>query len=101
VAASLERLWGEAGAATSGIVLSGATGAAAATTEEREALGRLAPDAQLYALGDLVGHTMEPQALIGTAIAAGLIEAGQTSDAVVTSVGHHRGEGLVRLTKPR
>jgi 3-oxoacyl-[acyl-carrier-protein] synthase II len=48
-------------------------------------------------MGDLYGHMMEAQAPAGAAIGAALVAAGRAADVVVTSVGHHRGEGLVRL----
>jgi 3-oxoacyl-[acyl-carrier-protein] synthase II len=41
---------------------------------------------------------MEAQVPCGVAIAAALIARGGTREAVVTSVGHKRGEGLVRLS---
>jgi 3-oxoacyl-[acyl-carrier-protein] synthase II len=43
---------------------------------------------------------MEAQALFSVALATALIAAGQVREAVATSVGHWRGEGMVRLTKP-
>ena len=76
-----------------------ATGVKGITEEEQAALRDLAR-AQPQALGDLIGHTMEPQAPAGVAMAAALIAGGETDEAVVTSVGHKRGEGLVRLVKP-
>jgi 3-oxoacyl-[acyl-carrier-protein] synthase II len=44
---------------------------------------------------------MEAQAPAGVALGAALIDAGQAADVRVTSVGHHRGEGLVRLVGTR
>lgn len=82
------------------LVLSGATGVAPITQEEREALAAGARDAKVVALGDLVGHTMEAQAPFGAALAAAAIAAGNARDAVVTSVGHWRGEGALRVTRP-
>jgi 3-oxoacyl-[acyl-carrier-protein] synthase II len=79
------------------IVISGATGVKGATEEEREALDDLG--ATVRATGDLVGHTMEAQAPIGAALAAGLIAGGRAGEALVTSVGHWRGEGALRLTR--
>jgi len=99
VAASLTRMWGEAGAGANAVVLSGATGVKGITQEEQGALRDLAR-AKPHALGDVIGHTMEPQAPAGIAMAAALIAKGETDEAVVTSVGHKRGEGLVRLVKP-
>jgi 3-oxoacyl-[acyl-carrier-protein] synthase II len=99
VAASLTRMWGDVGAGADAAVLSTATGVKGITEEEQGALRDLVR-AKPQALGDVIGHTMEPQAPAGAAIAAALIAAGETDEAVVTSVGHKRGEGLVRLVKP-
>jgi 3-oxoacyl-[acyl-carrier-protein] synthase II len=101
VEASLTRLWDQVGARSGATLLSGATGVAQPTSDEREALGRLAPGATATAAGDLFGHMMEAQAPAATVLGAALIAAGQTDDVVVTSVGHHRGEGLVRLSGTR
>ena len=99
VAASLTRMWSDAGAGSDVAVLSAATGVKGITEEEQGALRDLAR-AKPRALGDVIGHTMEPQAPAGVAMAAALIAGGETDEAVVTSVGHKRGEGLVRLVKP-
>ena len=85
--------------ATPDVVLSGATGIRGITGEEIEAVTRLAPRAAIHPLGDLIGHTMEGQAPAGVALAAALIAAGRAGEALVTCVGHWRGEGAVRLTK--
>ena len=100
VAAALERLWAQAGAGPEAVVVSGATGVAGITDEERTALAALAPRCRPHATGDAVGHTMEGQALFSTALAAALIAAGEAREAVATSVGHRRGEGVARLTEP-
>ncbi|RDI62347.1 beta-ketoacyl-ACP synthase [Microvirga subterranea] len=81
------------------VVLSGATGVKGITEDEQAALAALAPNAAIHATGDLVGHTMEAQAPIGVALAAALIADRKADEALVTSVGHWRGEGAVRLTK--
>lgn len=80
-------------------VLSGATGVKGITEDEQAALAAFAPNAAIHATGDLVGHTMEAQAPIGVALAAALIADRKANEALVTSVGHWRGEGAVRLTK--
>ncbi|MFL4990153.1 MAG: beta-ketoacyl-ACP synthase, partial [Microvirga sp.] len=80
------------------VVLSGATGVKGITDEEFEALTRLAPGTAIHATGDVIGHTMEGQAPAGVALAAALIAEGQAGEALVTSVGHWRGEGALRLT---
>ena len=101
VEASLEALWTKASPGPDAVVISGASGLAEATAAERRVLDRRAPRAVIHATGDLVGHTMEPQSLFGAAFGALLIAAAEAGEAVVTSIGHQRGEGLVRLTRPR
>jgi 3-oxoacyl-[acyl-carrier-protein] synthase II len=101
IAASLSNLWTEVSATPKATILSGATGVAAPTRDEQEALATLAPGCTPRAMGDLYGHMMEGQAPGGAVIGAALIAAGQAEEVVVTSVGHHRGEGLVRLTGTR
>jgi len=81
------------------VVISGATGVKGITEEEQAALKDIAPGAPVHATGDVIGHAMEAQAPAGVALAAGLIASGRASDALVTSVGHWRGEGALRLTK--
>jgi len=97
VGASLTRLWREVEAGSEPAVVSGATGVKGVTEEERAALGALASGSRPYATGDAIGHVMEAQALFSVALAAALIGAGEAREAVATSVGHWRGEGLVRL----
>ncbi len=118
VTAGLSRLWDKvkdqikAGQAA---VLSGATGAEAATAEERaflEAHGDLA----VRATGSYLGHGLEPQFPMNVALAAvalghgslfppcdstGLERpmSGPLSQVLVTSVGHWRGEGLALVEK--
>ncbi|HEX2555162.1 MAG TPA: beta-ketoacyl-ACP synthase [Microvirga sp.] len=98
VTRSLAGLAAELGARPDAVV-SGMTGVAGITEDEEEALRGLAPGARLHATGDLVGHAMEAQAPIGAALAAALIARGEAGEALVTSVGHRRGEGAVRLVK--
>ncbi|HEX5867485.1 MAG TPA: beta-ketoacyl-ACP synthase [Beijerinckiaceae bacterium] len=99
VAASLERMWKEVGAGADAAALSGATGVKGITEEEHAALGKLTQGPP-RALGDLIGHTMEPQTASGVVLGAACIARGEAREAVVTSVGHKRGEGLVRLVAP-
>jgi 3-oxoacyl-[acyl-carrier-protein] synthase II len=80
-------------------VISGATGVKGITEDEQAALRDIAPGAAIHATGDIIGHAMEAQAPAGVALAAGLIAQGQAGEALVTSVGHWRGEGAVRLIK--
>ncbi|WP_375453551.1 beta-ketoacyl-ACP synthase [uncultured Methylobacterium sp.] len=96
VGTSLGALWRQAGIGRADAVLSGATGVAPITIEEHDALGRLAPEGRIYALGDLVGHGLEVTGPLGAALAAGLV-AGGLAEVAVTAVGHRRGEGVLRL----
>ena len=99
VSKALTALWADLDASPGATILSGATGVAGITEEEREALQRLAPGGKVHAVGDVIGHTLEAQAASGVALAAALVAGGQSDEAVVTSVGHWRGEGAVRVTK--
>jgi len=80
-------------------IVSGATGIKGVTEEEQAALRETFPEAALHATGNVTGHMMEGQVPSGVALAAALIARGQSNEALVTSVGHWRGEGAVRLTK--
>ena len=97
VGTSLSRLWEDVAPSPEVLVLSGATGVAGATEEERIALDRLAPGAVRHSLGDALGHPLEAVAPVAAAIAVGMVASGAASDVVATIVGHRRGEGLVRL----
>lgn len=99
IADALERMWREVGIRDGAAVLSGATGVKGPTEEERDALARLAPGSRLHAVGDIIGHMIEPQAPAGVALAAALIERGEVDEAVVTAIGHWRGEGLIALAR--
>jgi 3-oxoacyl-[acyl-carrier-protein] synthase II len=113
VEAALNRLWDRLpkpiDSATSAVI-SGATGAEPATTEERAFLARH-PDVAVRATGTHLGHAFEPQFPMNVAIAAlalshgSLFPPGDDSgmerpmqgplkQVVVTGVGHWRGEGL-------
>jgi 3-oxoacyl-[acyl-carrier-protein] synthase II len=91
-------------------ILSGATGAEPATSEERAFLARH-PDVPVRATGTATGHADEPQFVMNVALAALAIERGSLypplddsgverpmtgplSQVVVTGVGHARGEGV-------
>jgi 3-oxoacyl-[acyl-carrier-protein] synthase II len=111
--AELGRLWskiaGGVNPATSAII-SGATGAEPATGEEKSFLG-LHPELPVRATGTLIGHGQEPQMVMNVALAALAVNRGKLfppcggsrferpmegalTQAVVTGVGHWRGEGL-------
>jgi 3-oxoacyl-[acyl-carrier-protein] synthase II len=118
VTAGLSRLWDKikdkvkAGQAA---VLSGATGAAPATAEER-AFFEVHSDLAVRATGSYLGHGLEPQFPMNIALATialghgslfppcdstGLERpmSGPLSQVVVTSVGHWRGEGLALVDR--
>jgi 3-oxoacyl-[acyl-carrier-protein] synthase II len=90
--------WRTLGASPEAVVISGATGVAAPTRDEGSVLHEVASEATIHATGDMVGHLVEAQAPAGAILAAALIGEG-APEAVVTSVGHWRGEGLIRLTR--
>jgi 3-oxoacyl-[acyl-carrier-protein] synthase II len=81
------------------LVYSGATGLAPATVEERAAITRLAPKATPFMTGDRIGHTVEAQFPFGVAMAAEAVRQGVQPAALVTSVGHHRGEGMTLVIR--
>jgi 3-oxoacyl-[acyl-carrier-protein] synthase II len=109
----LGRLWSKvAGAVRPGstAIISGATGAEPATGEEKGFLG-LHSELPVRATGTLIGHGMEPQMVMNVALAALAVNRGKLfppcggasferpmegdlTQAVVTGVGHWRGEGL-------
>ncbi len=98
--ATLERLWQETGAPAGATILSGATGVAAPTREEQNALAKLAANSTVHSVGDLLGHPLEAAAPVAVALGAALVASGQAAEVVATSVGHRRGEGLVRVARP-
>ncbi|HEX8417771.1 MAG TPA: beta-ketoacyl-ACP synthase [Methylobacterium sp.] len=97
VGASLHNLWKGAKMGDPDTVISGATGVGPITAEEGEALSRLAPGIPVTALGDVIGHPLEIVAPFGTALAAALIAETGIREVAVTTVGHRRGEGVVRV----
>ena len=91
-------------------IISGATGAEPATSEERAFLEKH-PDVPVRATGAHIGHGVEAQFVMNLALAACAVHRGKLfpplgqsgverpfegklRQAVVTSVGHWRGEGL-------
>jgi 3-oxoacyl-[acyl-carrier-protein] synthase II len=99
VGTSLRSMWERLGVCGDSIVLSGATGLVDLTAEEQATLRDLGPGKTPHAIGDVIGHAMEVQAIAGVGLAAGLIAAGDAGEAAVTCVGHRRGEGMMRLVK--
>ena len=113
VTASLKRLWDKiAGRLQPGkvAVISGASGASPATAEERAFLAGH-KDVAVRATGTYLGHAFEPQFPMNVALAAIAVSRGNLyppaddsgveramdgplTQAVVTSIGHWRGEGL-------
>ena len=109
----LKRLWDKiAGRLQPGkvAVISGASGAAPATAEERAFLAEH-KDIAVRATGTYLGHAFEPQFPMNVALAAIAVSRGKLyppaddsgveramdgplTQAVVTSIGHWRGEGL-------
>jgi 3-oxoacyl-[acyl-carrier-protein] synthase II len=117
VAATLGRLWDEIAPAggKGGAVISGATGVEPATSEERTFLGAH-PEFAVRATGTHIGHGVEPQFAMNIALAAIAVQRGALfaspdatgfervaddvlEQAVVTGVGHWRGEGLALVEK--
>jgi 3-oxoacyl-[acyl-carrier-protein] synthase II len=111
IAATLEKLWLQLGAVESGgAIITGATGAEPATSEERAFLAKHS-DFAIRATGTRFGHTMETQFPLGLALAAisvsrgALFPPGDSSgmeiemskaptQIVVVATGHWRGEGM-------
>jgi 3-oxoacyl-[acyl-carrier-protein] synthase II len=94
-------------------IISGASGAAPATAEERAFLAEH-PDVAVRATGTYLGHALEPQFPMNVALAAIAVSHGSLyppaddsgterpmqgpmTQAVVISVGHWRGEGLALI----
>jgi 3-oxoacyl-[acyl-carrier-protein] synthase II len=113
VATTLRELWDKI--APAGAFISGASGVEPATSEERAFLASH-PDLAVRATGTHIGHGVEPQfamnvALAAIAVAHGRLFAthdatgfertaeGALTRAVVTGVGHWRGEGLALVEK--
>ena len=111
VTATLERLWSKLGKLEGkGAIITGATGAEPATSEERTFLGEHR-DFAVRASGTMFGHTVETQFPLGIGLAALSISRGALfppndptglevemstppSQIVVVGAGHWRGEGM-------
>jgi 3-oxoacyl-[acyl-carrier-protein] synthase II len=111
VKSTLEKLWSELGElGDSGAIITGATGAEPATSEEQAFLTGH-PDFAVRATGTMFGHTMETQFPLGLALAALAISRGALfpptdssgveieiskppAQIVVIGAGHWRGEGM-------
>jgi 3-oxoacyl-[acyl-carrier-protein] synthase II len=120
VTASLARMWGNVAPHLrpgQAALISGATGAEPATTEERNWLSSIG-DVPVRASGTYVGHGIEPQFVMNIALATVAlgheklfapaspsgVEAAMTTplaQAIVTGVGHWRGEGMALVEAAR
>jgi 3-oxoacyl-[acyl-carrier-protein] synthase II len=115
VTATLRALWDKIAPASAGAVISGATGVEPATSEERAFIASH-PEWAVRATGTHIGHGVEPQFAMNVALAAIAVQHGRlfaTHDAtgfertaegaltraLVTGVGHWRGEGLALVEK--
>ena len=114
VEASLEKMWSSLGSADC-VVVSGATGSEPATSEERSFFKRH-PQLAVRATGSHFGHGVEPQFIMNIAVATLAVHYGKlfapfdasgveqpmtepVAQAIVTSVGHCRGEGLALVER--
>jgi len=114
----LERLTAEAGASGSGadtLVFSGASGFPDLSAREREFLKARFPQSPLRTIGALFGHSLEAQFPTGLALACLALDSGAAispfaagedaaaidaaRSAIVTTIGHIRGEGIARLSR--
>jgi 3-oxoacyl-[acyl-carrier-protein] synthase II len=111
VKVTLENLWSKLGKLEGdGAIITGATGAEPATSEERSFLGEH-PDFAVRATGTMFGHAMETQFPLGLGLAALSISRGALfppndptgleiemskppAQIVVVGAGHWRGEGM-------
>jgi 3-oxoacyl-[acyl-carrier-protein] synthase II len=79
-------------------VISGNAGFGEASQEEAVALSAKLPQARVVVAGDMIGHAMEAQFPFCVALAAAGVSSGALAGGVIaTSVGHHRGEGAVKV----
>jgi 3-oxoacyl-[acyl-carrier-protein] synthase II len=111
----LERLLSPAGDATDTLVLSGASGFHDVTKREKALLEKALPNAVIRGYSGVTGHALEAQFPLGLALGALAIESGaklpvfdgaqekpmstSANTAVVTTVGHVRGEGVAVLSR--
>jgi 3-oxoacyl-[acyl-carrier-protein] synthase II len=117
ITATLAKLWNKIAPRRdkAGAFVSGATGVEPATSEERAFL-TTHPEFSVRATGTQIGHGVEPQFAMNVALAATSLHrgalfaspdatgferpaGGALSQAVVTSIGHWRGEGLALVEK--
>jgi len=111
----LARLLSPAGDAADTLVLSGASGFHDVTKREKALLEKALPNAVIRGYSGVTGHALEAQFPLGLALGALAIESGaklpafdgaqekpmstSANTAVVTTVGHVRGEGVAVLSR--
>jgi 3-oxoacyl-[acyl-carrier-protein] synthase II len=111
----MERLLAPAKDSAATVVFSGASGYDAVTQREKNILEKALPQAVIRGFGGITGHGLEAQFPLGLALAALTLESGAkvptfdgaaekpmgeaASEAVVTTVGHVRGEGVAVLSR--
>jgi 3-oxoacyl-[acyl-carrier-protein] synthase II len=97
------------------VVFTGASGFPELSGRERAFLQKRYPAAPLRSYGAIFGHSIEAQFITGLALASLALDdskpvrpmapgvdaemAGPASSAIVTTIGHARGEGVARLSK--
>ncbi|MFN6986462.1 MAG: beta-ketoacyl-ACP synthase, partial [Rhizobium oryzihabitans] len=111
----MERLLAPAKDSAATVVFSGASGYDEVTQREKDILEKALPQAVIRGFGGVTGHGLEAQFPLGLALAALTLESGAkvpafdagaekpmgeaASEAVVTTVGHVRGEGVAVLSR--
>lgn len=111
----LERLLAPANDAAQTIVFSGASGLDGLTAREKNILEKALPHAAIRGFGGVTGHGLEAQFPLGLALAALALQSGAkvppfdavaekpmasaVTEAVVTTIGHVRGEGVAVLSR--
>jgi 3-oxoacyl-[acyl-carrier-protein] synthase II len=93
IALSLKTLAQEIGLSPGAALLSGCCGIATLAREEQDAFGT-----QPEAIQDAIGHLLEAQAPFAVGLAVEKIGSGQAQDISIVSVGHRRGEGVIRVS---
>ncbi len=111
----MERLLAPATDSAATVVFSGASGLDDVTAREKHILEKTLPKAAIRGFGGVTGHGLEAQFPLGLALAALTLESGArvptfdanaekpmgeaATEAVVTTVGHVRGEGVAVLSR--
>ncbi len=111
----MERLLAPAKDSKTTVVFSGASGYDDVTAREKDILEKALPKAAIRGFGGITGHGLEAQFPLGLALAALTLESGAkvptfdaaaeppmgeaATEAVVTTVGHVRREGVAVLSR--